>query len=136
MAALGEEMLRVGFLKIAAADFSAWNLRSYGENRNTATVTVVEPVDQMQVTGTATAGADSQLSREMRFRASGKRRRLLMSHVNPARVLSPANCIRDAVERVACEAVNSLNSRPSESLQEQVGYFFLRHGPSFLISSM
>ena len=74
----------MGFLKISAADFITWNLRRDGEDGNTAAVTVVESVDQMQIPGTATAGADRQSSREMRFRAGGKRRRLFVSHVNPA----------------------------------------------------
>ena len=79
MAALREEMFRVGFLKIAAADFVAGNLRRNGENRNTVALAVVETIDQMQVAGTATAGADRQSSGEMRFRAGGKRRGFLMS---------------------------------------------------------
>ena len=131
MAALREEMFRVGFLKIAAADFSAGNLRGDSEDGDTVTMTVVEPVDQMEIPGAATARANGQASGEMRFRASGKRRRLLMSDVNPARVLAPANGIRDAVERVTCDAVHSLDSRSSESLQQQLGYVFLRHGSSF-----
>src|SRR3989442_1234849 len=45
VAALREEVFRAGLLKISAADFIAWNLRRDGQDRNTATVTVVEPVD-------------------------------------------------------------------------------------------
>ena len=91
VAALGEEMLRLGLLEISAADLVAGNLRGDGEDRNTAAVTVVEPVDQMQVAGTAAAGADRQSSGEMRFRAGGKRGGFLMSHVNPSHVCS---CLR------------------------------------------
>ena len=69
----------------------AWNLRRDGEDGNTAAMTVVESVDQMQVTGTTTSGTDSQSPGEMRFRASGKRRRLFMSHVNPLTLLLPAD---------------------------------------------
>src|ERR1700719_3075915 len=47
MAALREEMFWLGLLKISAPDFIAWNLRCDGQHRNTAAVTVVEPVDQM-----------------------------------------------------------------------------------------
>ena len=57
VAALREEMFRVRLLKIAAADFIAGNLRGDGEDGNTAAVTVVESIDQMQVAGTATSGA-------------------------------------------------------------------------------
>ena len=62
MAALREEMFGVGFLKIAAADFRAGNLRRDGEDGDPAAVTVVEAVDQMEIAGAATAGADRQAS--------------------------------------------------------------------------
>ena len=52
----------MGFLKISAADFVAGNLRGDGENRDTAAVAVVETVDQMQIAGTATPGADREAS--------------------------------------------------------------------------
>ena len=51
---------RVGFLKVAAADFMAGDLRRDSEDRHTAAVTVVEAVDQMRISGTATAGAHRQ----------------------------------------------------------------------------
>jgi len=57
MAALGEEMFRPGSLEISAADFTAGNLRSDGEDRDTAAMGVVKPVDQVKVSGTATSGA-------------------------------------------------------------------------------
>ena len=47
MAALREEMFRVGFLKIATANFVAGNLRRNRENRNTVALAVVETIDQM-----------------------------------------------------------------------------------------
>src|SRR2546430_432890 len=113
MAALREELFGVGFLKIAAADFRAGNLRRDGEDGHTTAVTVVEAVDQMQITGATTAGADCQASGEMRVRARGKRRRLFMSHVNPLDIVLFADGIRDAIERVARDSVDSFD--PSES---------------------
>ncbi len=58
MAALREEMFGMRLLKITAADFIAGNLRGNGQDRNAAAVAVVEPVDQMQVSRTATSCAD------------------------------------------------------------------------------
>src|SRR6266404_9715027 len=55
VAALGEKMFRMRFLKIAAANFLTWNLRGDGEDGNAATVAIVKPVDQMQVARTATS---------------------------------------------------------------------------------
>src|SRR5437879_7068295 len=101
MATLGEEMLRVGFLKVAAADFMAGDLRGDGEDRDTTAVTVVEAVDQMEIARATTAGADGQAAAEMRLRARGKRRRLFMAHGNPLEIVPFADGIRDAIERVA-----------------------------------
>jgi len=74
MAALGKEVFGVGFLKIAAADFMTGDLRSDGEDRDSAAVTVVETVDQMQVPRATTAGADRQVAAQMRLGSGGKRR--------------------------------------------------------------
>src|SRR5207245_1727330 len=71
VAALGEQMLRMGLLKVAASDLRAWNVRGDGEHRDATAVTVVEPVDQMEVPGAATSGADRQPAGEMRVRAGG-----------------------------------------------------------------
>jgi hypothetical protein len=58
VATLRKQMFRVGFLKISAADFMAGNLRRDSEDGHPAAVTVVEAVDQMEIPGTAAAGAD------------------------------------------------------------------------------
>src|SRR5258708_38588653 len=97
-AALREEMFWVGLLKIAAADFIAGNLGCNGQDSHTPAVTVVESIDQMQIAGPATSGADRQSSGEMGFCASGKRRRLFMPHVNPLQSRVPPNGVGDPVE--------------------------------------
>src|ERR1700688_919535 len=124
VAALREKMFWVGLLKISAPDFIAWNLRRNGENRNTAAMAVVEPIDQMQVTGTAATGAYRQTPCEMRFRTSSKRRRLFVPYVNPLNSFACANRIRDPVERVATNAVDSRNSRFRQYIHQQVCYVF------------
>src|SRR5271165_3649775 len=48
--------------------------------------------------------------------------RLLMAHVNPMNLLSGANRIRDSVERVAADAVNSLNSSFQQNIDKQISY--------------
>src|ERR1700688_187565 len=91
VAALREKMFWVGLLKISAPDFIAWNLRRNSENRNTAAMAVVEPIDQMQVTGTATAGTDRQTPCEMRFRSSSKGCGLFISYMNPPTLFPSPN---------------------------------------------
>src|SRR4030095_16309363 len=108
VAAVRKVLCGVGFLKVSAADFMAGDLRRDGEDGHPTAVTVVEAVDQMQITGATTCGADCQASAEMRVRARGKRRRLFMSHVNPLDIVPFADGIRDAIERVASDSVDSL----------------------------
>ena len=70
----------------------------------------------------------------MSFRSSGKRRTLLMPYVNPLNLFSCANGVGDAIERVAGNTVNSLNSRFSENINQQTRYVFLGHlGCSFRV---
>src|SRR5207245_9332979 len=66
VAALREEMFRMRLLEISAPDLVARNLRRDGQDGDAAAVTVVEPVDQMEVAWTAAPGADRQASGEMR----------------------------------------------------------------------
>src|SRR4029453_9753974 len=104
--------------EISGSDLRAWNLRCDGKDGNTAAVTVVESVDQVQVARTAAAGADRQSSRELRFRAGGKRGGFLMSHVRPPHVRLSANRIRDSVERVPCHAIDPLDSPGDERVKK------------------
>ena len=110
MAALREEVFRMSLLKVSTPDFSAGNLRRDGQNRNAAALAIVKAIDQMQVSGAAASGAYRQFAGEMRFRARRERGCLLMTHMNPLDLLVGANRIGDAIERVAGDAVNSLNS--------------------------
>src|SRR5207237_8548319 len=81
--ALPEEMFRLCLLNISAADFRTWDLRGNGQNRNTAAVTIVESVDQMEIARSATTGADGQATSQMRFRAGRKSGRFFVAHMNP-----------------------------------------------------
>lgn len=72
MAALAEQLLRMGFLKIAAADFAGWDVGGDGQHRDMVAMTVKQTVNQMQVARSAGAGADRQLAGQLRFRASGE----------------------------------------------------------------
>src|SRR6202011_1001785 len=91
MAALREEMFGFGLLKISAANFIAGNLRGDSQYGNATAVTVVQPVDQMQVPGSAASRANRQPPGEMRLRSSSKGRRLFMSHMNPLNLFLRAN---------------------------------------------
>jgi hypothetical protein len=65
----------------------------------------------------------------MRLCAGRERGCLFMAHANPLDVLAGANRIRDAIERIARDSVNSLNVRFQQNVYQQVSYS-LCHGHS------
>jgi hypothetical protein len=111
VAALREEMFRVGLLEVSAANFIARDLRRDGEDRNPAAVTVVESVNQVQISGTAAPGANRQPSGEMRIRARGEGRRFFMPQMNPIQLFGCSNRVGNAIERVAGDTVNPPDPR-------------------------
>src|SRR6516162_2641520 len=72
VAALAKEVLRMGLLKVAGADFGRRDLRGDGEHRHARSVAVEQPIDQVQIAWSATARANSELARQMRFGPGGK----------------------------------------------------------------
>jgi hypothetical protein len=118
MAALREQMFRIGFLKISAAYFAARDLRGDGEHWNTAPVAIVKPVNQMQIARSGASGTDCKLSRKVCFGPGGERCRLFMPDVNPSNLLLFANRIRDSIHRVARNAIYPFNSRLGECIYE------------------
>jgi hypothetical protein len=132
VAALREEMFRVGLLEVPAANFIAGDLRRDGQDRNPVSVTVVESVDQVQISGTATAGANRQPAREMGIRTRGKGCRFLMPQMNPIQLFGGSNRIGNAVERVAGNTVNSPDSRSGQNVHQQVCHSF-RHDDALLV---
>src|SRR5437588_9326661 len=127
VAALREKIFRMRLLKVAAANFLTWNLRGDGKNWNTAAVTIVKSIDQMQIAWTATSRADRETAGQMRFRTGGEGGRFFMPHVNPLDSFFFANRVSDSVEGVTTDSVDSLHSGLRESLDEQSGHAFLCH---------
>src|SRR5215813_10896199 len=99
-------MLRMRFLKVAAPDFSAGYLRGDRQDGDTAAVAIVESVDQVQIARTAASRADRQCSRKVRFRSCGKGGRLFVPQMNPLKAVGGANRVRNAVKRVAGQAID------------------------------
>src|SRR5207249_1352365 len=113
--ALREKMFRMGFLKISATDFITRDLRRNGQNRHPTAVRIIEAIDQMEIAGSATSGADSQASGEMRLRAGGKCGRFFVSQMNPPNFFLLSNRFGNRVERVSSDSVNSFHARFRES---------------------
>src|SRR5208283_1442167 len=83
MAALAEQVLRMGFLEIACANLGRGDLRGNGEHRHTRTVTIEQAVDQMQIARSAASGADGELTRQMRLGACRESGNFLVPDVDP-----------------------------------------------------
>src|SRR5271154_663778 len=102
--AILEQLFRMCLLKVIGSKLCTWNLSSDCKNWNSATMAVEKPIDQMEVSGTTTAGAYGQLSADVRFGASGKRRCFFITNVHPLNSGSCPNRVRDAIEGIAWQA--------------------------------
>src|ERR1700723_756110 len=122
MAALPEKVFRMSLLEISTPDFGARNLRRDCQNGDAAALAIVKAVDQVQVSGPAASGAYSQFAGEMRLCARRERGCLLIASANPLNLLAGANRIRDAIERIARDAENSLNSGSQQDVDQQVSH--------------
>jgi hypothetical protein len=120
MAALLEQRLRMGLLEIAAADLGRGDLRGDAEHGDAGAVTVEQTVDEVQVAGSAAAGANSELTRQMRLGAGRERRDLLMPDMDPLDLPLSADGVGQPVQAVADNAVDPLDTRSGESLRELV----------------
>src|SRR6267378_5867519 len=118
-----KEIFRISLLKVSATNLTTRNMCGNSEYWDTVPLTVVEAIDQMQVPGPAAPGANCQCSRQMRFGSGGKSPRLFMPHVHPLNILFYAYGVRDAVQRVANHAVDSLNTRFSKNIHQQIRHF-------------
>jgi hypothetical protein len=98
---------------------------------NPVAVTVVQSVDQMQISRTAASGTNRQRSGEVGFCSSGEGRRFLMAQMDPIQFSGRADRVGNAVERVAGNSIDSLDSCFRENIHQQVRYFFLRHEALF-----
>ena len=121
LTALAEKVFRMRFLKIPASDFTTWNLRSDRENGNTAAMTIVETVDQMHVARATTSGAHGELAGQVRFGACGERRGFLVPYADPGNAFTTSKRVGDSIQRIPCDAINSLDVRFFEHIDKQFG---------------
>src|SRR5215467_10714014 len=90
-------------------------------------MTIKEPVDQVQITWPATAGADRERVGQVRLRACREGGGLLVPHVDPVDRSFRSQCVYDAVERVPGDAVDAPNAGGMQDIDKQMGYS-VRHG--------
>jgi hypothetical protein len=99
-----------GFLEIAGADFGRRNLRGDGEHGHARPVTVEQAVDQMQVARAAAPRAYGEFTRQMRLGGRRESGNLLVPDMHPLDLALSANCVGQAVQAVADNAVYSLDA--------------------------
>jgi hypothetical protein len=79
---------------------------------------IKEPVDEMKVARTATAGADGKLAGNVRVGAGGKGRHFLVADVNPFDGFLSAYLVAYPIERIADYSIDSLDSDLDQRLNK------------------
>lgn len=74
----------------------------------------------MEVAGPAAAGADGELTRQMRLGTRREGRDLLMTDMNPLDLALAPQRVGQPVQAVADDAVDTLHARRGENLRELV----------------
>src|SRR6202167_6823358 len=97
------------FLKIARADLGRRNLGGDGEYRHSRSVAIKEAIDEMQIARSAAAGADREITREMRLRTSCKGRDLLVPDMNPFDLSLATQRVCQTIEAIADDATDALD---------------------------
>src|SRR5260221_13329900 len=101
MAEFPEQVLWVRLLEIAAADLGGGDLRGDRQHGHTRPMRVEQAVDQVQIAGSAGAGADRKLASDVGFAGCCEGSHLLMAHMNPFDLAAAAQRFRETIEAVA-----------------------------------
>src|SRR5260370_21990716 len=101
-------------LEIAGTDPAAWNMPRDCKHCHGPSMTIEQPVDEMKVAGTATAGTDGKPAGDVRIGARGKGCDFLMADVDPLDRFLSAYLVGYPVVRIADYSVDSLNTSRSE----------------------
>jgi len=99
----------MGFLKIAGADFGRGDMGRNGNHRHAGAVAVEQPVDEVQIAGPATAGANGEFAGEMRLGASGKCRHLLVTNMQPFDCFGAPQGVGEPIKAVADQAIDTFD---------------------------
>jgi hypothetical protein len=84
---------------------------------------IEQAVDQVQVARATATRADGEGAREMGFGAGGEGGDLFVPHVNPFDLALATQGVRESIETVTHNAVNTLDASGRESCRE-----LIRHG--------
>src|SRR5229473_5335023 len=88
--------------------------------RHARAVAVEQTIDEVQVARAATSGADRETARDMRVRAGGERGDFLVPDMQPLHAAMAAQCIGEAIEAVAYDSIDALDTGGGEGFDHLV----------------
>ena len=97
MTAIDKNSLRMGFLEIAGANLTTWNMGGQGQHWGKTALRIVQPIDQVNTARSAAPRADRQTACELCLCASSKRASFFMPNGNPVDLWVYAYCFGNAV---------------------------------------
>src|ERR1700730_9671826 len=109
-------------LEEVCTDLPCRNLRSQGQDRRAAPMSVEQTLDQVGIAGAATAGAHGQAASELGFGGRGEGPSLFIAHIHPFDSAATCDRVHDRVEASPDAAVDPLDSRQPEHLYELLCY--------------
>src|SRR5258705_7456401 len=124
VAAILEQDFGMRFLKIISTDLGRWDLCGNGKHRYPRAVAIEQSVDEMEIAGSAAAGANCKLACQMGLGTGREGCHLLMPDMHPVDLALAPERIGQAVQAVADNAINSLDAGRDEDLRKLIGYCF------------
>src|SRR5258705_13270434 len=110
----------MGSMECARADLGRRNGSRARHYRHARAVAVEQTIDQVQVARTATSGADRETTCDMRIRASRERGDFLVPDMQPLNAAMAPQRIGEAIEAVAHDSINTLDTRGGEGFDHLV----------------
>lgn len=118
-----KRFIEIDILLIVRADQVMVGMAGNGEHRLAIAFSIVQPIDQMQATGTRGGQADSQAMSELGIGAGRECRRLFVPDLYECNtVLAGSQGFKESVDTVAGIAKDCIDAPGDQSLNERIGY--------------
>src|SRR6266851_9840154 len=108
----------MSLLEEVCTDLPGRNLRSQGQDRRAAPMSVEQTLDQVGIAWAATAGAHGQAASELGFGSRGEGPGLLVADMYPFDSVGTSDRVHDRVEAISDDAVDALDPGLPEHLYE------------------
>ena len=94
-------------MEVIGADLCGRNISRNGEDRHARTMAIEQSIDEMQISGPATARAHREFAGHMRLGTGRKGGNLFVAHMQPLNLSLATNGVDQAVEAVTDDAIDS-----------------------------